>query len=361
MSLNFDPKIAVSRASTPPASWYCDSDFFDLEREFVFNQVWQPVGHSFQLDRPGEYFSGLFMNRPYVVVKGADGKISAFYNVCRHHASELVQGEGCIKNFSCPYHGWNYSLTGELMAAPRMQGAEDFDREKFSLKPIPVDSVGPLIWLNFGNENSPAPSQTFAGVWDRLKQTGLQDLKFHSRRAYDIACNWKVYVDNYLDGGYHVGVLHGGLSEQLNLSRYTVDVFPWHSVQCCPGSDVTRIGEEALYFWLFPNFMINRYGPVMDTNWVIPLGPDRCRVVFDFYFASSDSRVTDEFILKSLATSEQVQQEDIQISESVQRGLQSGAYSKGRYAPKLEQGMHAFHVLLARFMGKKSGDQTPGC
>ena len=339
----FDSKVPVERALTPPAAWYVDKTFFENEKERVFRNSWQAVGNLGQLLNVGDFFSGQFMGQPYVVTRSEDGEIRAFYNVCRHHAAELVHGQGCQKKFSCPYHGWTYSLSGDLIGTPRLQGIEDFDKSQFGLKPLAVCVTGSLIWLGF-NRFGQSPNERFAGVWSSLAETGFGKLQFHSRRSYEMSCNWKVYVDNYLDGGYHVSVLHKQLTGQLQLKDYHTEVAENYSLQSCSGQANERIGAKALYYWLYPNLMINRYGPVMDINWVVPLAVDRCAVVFDFFFASG----TDEkFIAESLVMSERVQQEDIQISESVQRGLDSGAYNVGRYAPQVEHAMHAFHCRLA--------------
>jgi choline monooxygenase len=176
-----------------------------------------------------------------------------------------------------------------------------------------------------------------------------------ARRTYRIACNWKVYVDNYLDGGYHVGYLHRGLAAQLDMDSYQTEVFERYSIQSGAGaggdggsgSDFSeRIGDRVLYAWLYPNLMINRYGPMMDTNWVIPHGHDETEVIFDYYF-TKETAGDAEFVEKSLAASDIVQQEDVDICESVQKGLGSSSYDRGRYSAKREQGELHFHRLLA--------------
>lgn len=347
MKFAFDPDCPVERAPTPPASWYVEKEFLKLEKENVFGRSWQPVGVTAHVAKPGEYFSGRFMEKTYIVVRDADGELRAFHNVCRHHAAELAHGRGCLKKLICPYHGWSYSLDGELLNAPRTQGIECFDAADFGLRAIPVKAVGPFLWLDFGGGGA-GPEDRFADVWKRLEASGWDKLKFHTRRSYEMRCNWKVYVDNYLDGGYHVAILHKQLTGQLKLSDYRTEVAGEYSIQSCSGKENERIGSGAFYAWLYPNFMINRYGPVMDTNWVIPLSEDRCLTVFDFFFEETEGEKAEKFIAQSLSMSERVQQEDIQISESVQRGLESGAYTVGRYAPQVEHAMHAFHRRLAR-------------
>jgi choline monooxygenase len=177
----------------------------------------------------------------------------------------------------------------------------------------------------------------------------LTDLEWHARRTYDLACNWKVYVDNYLDGGYHVNTVHPALAGVIDYQEYRTDVFPRCSVQTSPlkaadgAVGATRTGDAA-YWWLWPNFMVNLYAGVMDTNLVLPLAPDRCRVIFDFYFAPG----TDEaFVRDSIAVADQVQAEDVLICEQVQRGLGSRSYTTGRFSVTRENGGYAFHRLVA--------------
>jgi choline monooxygenase len=169
-------------------------------------------------------------------------------------------------------------------------------------------------------------------------------LRFYGRRVYDLECNWKVFVDNYLDGGYHVSTIHPSLAAELNTENYQVESYDRFSIQSCVSSDPNnRIGAEALYAFVYPNLMINRYGPVMDINIAVPIGKNRCRVFFDYFF---EDHVSEQFIEKCLKDSDQVQQEDLAICASVQKGLRSIAYDQGRYAPNLEKSMHRFHCLL---------------
>lgn len=159
-----------------------------------------------------------------------------------------------------------------------------------------------------------------------------------------------VFCDNYLDGGYHVPYAHRDLASGLKLDSYTTDIFEKVSIQWCESDstekvDFDRLGSKALYAFIYPNFMINRYGPWMDTNLVLPLSATKCRVIFDYFI---DPSVVDDkvFIERSLEESERVQIEDIALCEGVQRGLESPAYIVGRYAPSVEMAMHHFHCLL---------------
>jgi choline monooxygenase len=244
---------------------------------------------------------------------------------------------------------------------PEFAGVCNFRREDNGLVPIAVD-----VWENFVFVNlSPAPSPLGEFLGDlikRIEPLGLGALQFHSRKEYTLNCNWKVYVDNYLDGGYHVPHLHKGLNSVLDYTHYTIENGQHYCLQSSPmvvseehaQVSATRTGDRAWYFWLYPNFMINVYEGVMDTNLVLPLGPGKCRVIFDFFFADV-SPARDAYNTASIATSDKVQDEDVSICEAVQRGLGSRAYGAGRLSVRREAGEHLFHRLLARDL--KAGDR----
>ncbi|KAL6331792.1 hypothetical protein AAG906_020134 [Vitis piasezkii] len=249
---------------------------------------------------------------------------------------------------------WTYGLDGALLKATRITGIKDFSINEFGLIPLRIATWGPFVLLNINNDVSPqheADSKIVGKEWlgsssDILSNGGIDtSLSYVCRREYTIECNWKVFCDNYLDGGYHVPYAHKGLASGLKLESYSTTTFERVSIQSCEGgpgeNDFDRLGTKALYAFIYPNFMINRYGPWMDTNLVLPLGPRTCKVVFDFFLEDDKA-----FIERSLEDSERVQMEDIILCEGVQRGLESPAYSSGRYAPTVEMAMHHFHCLL---------------
>ena len=348
----FDPTLPIERALTPPASWYTDARIFELERRAVFFRSWQPVARLDELRGAGDYVSGELAGEPWLVVR--DGAaLRAFFNVCRHHASHVVEGRGNVERLVCPYHGWCYDLDGRLRKAPRIGGVDGFERERFGLVPMEVDTWGPLVFVRLRPGAGPPLGEWLAPLGGRIDTARLG---FVRRVSYELACNWKVFVDNYLDGGYHVEQLHRGLAGQLDLGSYRTELAERVSLQICRAAGAAaegsagvdfgeRIGAGAVYAFVYPNFMINRYGPIMDTNWVLPLGHERTLTVFDYFFEDGSDAA---FIERSLAASDRVQQEDVGICESVQRGLRSSAFDRGPYAPRVEQGAHHFHRLLAR-------------
>ncbi|KAL6331892.1 hypothetical protein AAG906_020240 [Vitis piasezkii] len=368
----FNPRIPVEQALTPPSSWYTDPSFLALELDRVFYRGWQAVGYTEQIKNPRDFFTGRLGNVEFVVCRDNNGKLHAFHNVCRHHASLLAYGSGQKSCFVCPYHAWTYGLDGALLKATRITGIKDFSINdnlawfvwawKIGIwaYTFAYRHLGPFVLLNIDNDVSPqheADSKIVGKEWlgsssDILSNGGIDtSLSYVCRREYTIECNWKVFCDNYLDGGYHVPYAHKGLASGLKLESYSTTMFERVSIQSCEGGpgesedDFDRLGTKALYAFIYPNFMINRYGPWMDTNLVLPLGPRTCKVVFD-YFLEASLKDDKAFIERSLEDSERVQMEDIILCEGVQRGLESPAYCSGRYAPTVEMAMHHFHCLL---------------
>jgi choline monooxygenase len=321
----------------------------------VFSRTWQAVGRTAQVEKPGQYVTATVAREPIVAVRGSDGKLRAFYNVCRHHAMS-VMNEPCgqAQHMRCPYHGWTYNLEGELRGMTEFEGVCNFDRAQNGLVPVRVETWENFIFVNL--DPHAAPLHDFLGALAGLaKPLHFGGLKFVERRSYIQQCNWKVYVDNFLDGGYHVPHMHKGLNSVLDYTNYTIENVDRCCVQSSPvavdksseaSAAATRKGDRAYYFWQYPNFMLNWYEGYLDTNLVIPLDVDRCEVIFDFYFGDT-SEAQMPYIRESMGVSERVQQEDIVICDGVQRGLSSRAYQAGRLSVRREAGEHLFHRLLA--------------
>jgi choline monooxygenase len=344
----YDEEAPLEYAYTLPAAWYVAERIARLEREQVFGNNWIAVGRMDQVAGAGQFFTFDLAGEPLIVVRGADGRLRAFYNVCRHHAAAVTTApSGVAQQLRCPYHGWTYGLDGSLKGAPEFAGVCNFDRAENGLVPIQVASWESFIFVNLNQE---AP-MLHSYLGDLVGKISTSCLRFFARRSYTLACNWKVYVDNYLDGGYHVPHLHKSLNSVLDYSEYTIENGTNFVLQSSPivaSQDAsvahTRTGERADYYWLYPNFMINLYEGVVDTNLVLPLGQEKCLVVFDFFFGDTSA----EYNAESVAVSDRVQAEDVGICESVQRGLHSRAYGAGRLSVRREGGEHLFHRLIAR-------------
>jgi choline monooxygenase len=352
----YNPADPLEKAWTIPAPWYFDTRIAQLERASVFASNWQVVGRLDQVKNPGQFFTIDINHEPLLIVRGEDSQLRAFFNVCRHHAAAVEpRPAGCARQFRCPYHGWTYANDGALNGMVEFEGVCNFDRKDNGLVPIPVATWENFVFVNLDG-NAP-PLAEFLGTVPALVAPLqiTEKLHFFDRRIYTLNCNWKVYVDNYLDGGYHVPHAHKGLSSVVEYTKYTIENFERSCLQSSPldasgaidsSIAATRQGR-AFYLWIYPNFMINAYSGVMDTNLVLPLSVDQCAVVFDYYFADLSPAAAEQH-RHSIAVSEQVQDEDMAICDSVQRGLASRAYVAGRLSVRREAGEHLFHRLLFR-------------
>jgi choline monooxygenase len=350
----YNPNRLIAEASTPPSSWYTDHRILELEHRTVFSHSWQMVGRVEQVRQPGQFLTCQIAGEPILIIRGRDGVLRGFFNVCRHHAAAVMtEPGGKAEYLRCPYHGWTYDLQGALIHTPEFGGVQNFDRSANGLVPVQIAEWQHWLFAKLEPGGLSLKEQLGRDLIERFEPLNLERLKWFERRHYSLNCNWKIFVDNYLDGGYHVPHIHGSLHSVLDPGKYKIETGERYCLQSSPistgkGEPQTasvRTGERALYYWIYPNFMINIYEGVMDTNCVIPLAVDRTEVIFDYYFAEV-SESARERNLASITVSEQIQAEDVAICESVQRGLASRAYDAGRLSVRREAGEHLFHKLL---------------
>lgn len=348
---------ADATAVALPARCYVDPAFAGRERATVFATGWQLVAHAAQLEEPGDHVVTDIGGVPLLVVRDAPGggtgeragTLRALHNVCRHRAGPLATCDGRgARAFSCRYHGWTYALDGRLTGAPEMREASGFDAAQVRLPCARVAEWQGLVFAALGTGGRPMPE--FDEVVDGIagRSGALGTLRFARRASYEVACNWKVYVDNYLEG-YHLPRVHPGLNRLLDYCSYRTELARWHVLQWSPLDTSGPYGASgrasavALYWWIWPNTMLNVLPGRLQTNRVVPLGPGRCRVDFDyFYAADADPALAG----RDHAFADEVQREDIAICEAVQRGLASGSYVAGRLSPARESGVRHFHELL---------------
>ena len=333
-------------ATALPARFYAGPEMAATDRRAVFDRSWQLVAHASQLRGAGDHVVANLAGLPVIAVRGADDAIRVMHNVCRHRAGPIAQCDGLgAKALRCRYHGWTYTLEGQLRSAPEMKDAQGFDVADVRLPQLAVKVWQGLVFAAVDATDAPDFDAFVAGIDARLgPDRHMEHYGGHHSASYDIACNWKVYVDNYLEG-YHVPFVHPGLNRLLDYRSYRTELSRWHSLQWSPlESDPALYGSgDALYYWLWPNTMLNILPGRLQTNTVVPLGVDRCRVVFDSYYADAGDAAKRD---ADLAFSDEVQHEDIGICEDVQRGMASGSYVPGRLNPLRETGVHHFHELL---------------
>ena len=354
--LGIDPDIA--RAWSLAANYYTEPSVLPVEHEKIFRRTWQVIGHRDQLANSGDFFTTELAGEPVLLVRSENSELRGFYNVCRHRAGPPAEGCGSRKLFRCGYHGWTYSLDGSLLSAPEFEDQPGFDRAHFSLVPVRAEEWFNFIFVNLDPQAEPLITRLgeLPGQAERFAFAGM---KLFERRTYDMHCNWKTYVDNYLEG-YHLPSVHPGLNRELDYNAYTVERYSHHVRQFSairgaqPGDAAPRRYPEAQanlstnYFWIFPNWMMNCYPDNVSLNIVLPLSPERSLAIFEWYlppesFVHSVARDAVEF-------SHQIQIEDVAICETVQKNLHSRSYERGRYSVTQEKGVHAFHRMYAEAM-----------
>src|SRR5271157_5887462 len=348
----------IARAFTLPYSLYFSPETFEEEKARLFSTAWQLVGHARQVANRGDYFTFELIGEPLLIVRGDDNVLRCFHNVCRHRAGNPASGCGNRKLFRCGYHGWTYRLDGALLVTPEFDGVQDFDPLEFGLAPVRTEEWFNLIFVNLDPE-APALRECLGELPAQAEKFDFASMKFSERRTYDMNCNWKTYIDNYLEG-YHVPSVHPGLNREINYNAYTVEPYPQYVRQWTPikgaqpgdaaprrypqsGADCT-----ADYFWGFPNWMLNCYPDNISLNIILPLAPERTLAIFEWYVAEND--LGSEAARKALAFSDEIQIEDVRICEIVQKNLHSRSYYSGRYSVKQEKGVHAFHQMYRELM-----------
>jgi len=359
-------------AETLASRLYTDPAVLALEQTRIFHKTWQLAGTLSQacgevngerrtIADPETYFVFDLAGEPVVVVRDKAGVLRAFSNVCRHRAGPIAQAAGCRNVLNCGYHGWTYTLDGRLIGTPEIDGVEFFDRSAMGMVPLRCETWRQFIFVNFAKDG-PSLSEYLGNIPELADEFTFEGLGVAERRDYTVNCNWKVYVDNYLEG-YHIPIVHPGLMKEIDYPKYRCEAFRFHSQQLGPvkalkpGEENSRVYvpgkglKEALYFWVFPNLMLNIYPDNVQTNLIVPLSHDKTMVIFEWYFHDAGSERVRERAAKAIEFSHVVQQEDMDICEAVQKGLQSATYDRGRYSVKRENGVHHFHRLLAEFLG----------
>ncbi len=352
---------ALAGGATLPADWYSDPAIARLERGAVFERSWQYAGRADQVAEPGSYFASRAGHVPVVVTRDRAGDLRAFVNVCRHRGHLVAEGAGRRETLQCPYHAWTYGLDGCLRAAPRSDREPGFDFDDYPLLPVAVGVWGPCVFVN-PDTDPPPLAEIVAPLRDAVDASGLDvsTLRFHRHAEYDIAANWKVVAENYLEC-YHCPVAHPGFSTVIDVDpdAYALRTFEWAATQRGPvrASALAGDGERpydpagqidaSTSVFLWPNFTLDVIPgpPNLTVGAFVPTGPERTLGVVDYYFgADVDPRTAEDMV----AFSEQVGSEDNSLVAGVQAGLGSGAVPHGRLLGESERLIAHFQRLVHR-------------
>lgn len=357
----FEIDADIRRARTLPARVYRDRDAFELQKKRIFARAWHLAPGAERVKAPGHVLPFTLLegclDEPLLLTCDDDTRLHCMSNVCTHRGTLVVEGEGHAHTLRCRYHGRRFHIDGRFHSMPEFDDVADFPTPADDLRRLETARLGPLLFCAldpaFGFDEWMAP------VLERVGHLPLERYAFDAAGSQDyyIDANWALYVDNYLEE-FHIPFVHGqSLAGTLDYDAYRTEVFDYANLQV----GVAREGEPAFelpdghpdtgtrmaawYFWMFPNLMLNFYPWGLSVNVVQPLGPDRTKVGFLRYVLPGGPRPAG-----AGGDLHRVEMEDEEVVESVQRGVRSRIYDRGRYSPRREVGTHHFHRLMAKFL-----------
>ncbi|MCJ8308065.1 MAG: ring-hydroxylating oxygenase subunit alpha [Hyphomicrobiales bacterium] len=342
------------------ADAYTRDDYFKLDQQAVLARTWQWVCHVEKLREPGAYFTTTIAGSPIALTRDADGKLRAFYNVCKHRAHELLSGEGTTTRIMCPYHAWVYRLDGQLVRAPHTESLENFKTDDICLDQVQVEEFCGFVYVNL-DPNAPSLSEQSGDLETEIRYWApdVDQLTFGHRLTYEINSNWKNVVDNFLEC-YHCPTAHKDFCDLVDMDTYKVTthgIYSSHMAEAGNGPnsayDVSNatVRTHAVW-WLWPTTCLMRYpgrSSMIVLN-IIPVGPDKTLETYDFYLETPEPDAMELDAIRYL--DEVLQVEDIALVESVQRGMNTPAFSQGRIvhdpdgSGKSEHAVHHFHGLV---------------
>ncbi|WP_224336507.1 aromatic ring-hydroxylating oxygenase subunit alpha [Haloprofundus halobius] len=347
-----------------PAKYFTDPDVWELEKEKVFSRYWVYAGHANSIPEPGDFFTRTVGDKQVIVVRARDGEVRAYFNVCAHRGSKMVDDTpmtdpGNMGRIRCPYHLWTYDLDGTLSSTPKSfeeaslnpdledDDVRKLDAERNGLMEVTTDSIGPLVFLNFDDDPMPLEEQT--GKMKReLETLPLDEYVLARRIVSEVECNWKTFGGNYSECDHceanHQDWIRG---IQLDESELEVNDYHWvlHYTHEEDVDDEMRIHEEheAKFYYLWPNFTVNMYGTAdgYGTYIIDPIDEGRFNLVADYYFREADLSAEEQEFIR---TSRQLQEEDFELVERQYAGMKMGAIGQAQLGPN-EHTLHKFHRL----------------
>ena len=357
---NFNIHNDIRKAATLPSSFYKDSSVFEDIKEKIFLRSWQFAGGEHLIKKAGSVYPFVlldnYLTEPMLLTKDEEGEVHCLSNVCTHRANLVVLEAGTAKKLNCMYHGRRFDLKGNFEYMPEFKEAKKFPRSCDHLHTFPTRQWGPLLFAGLN------PSFDFRKVIDKMNERvgflSIDEFLYDASlsKEYAVNAHWALYCDNYLEG-FHVPFVHEGLNKVLDYGSYTTETYDHCNLQIgySDHSDETfDLPEDhidsgknvaAYYFWVFPNMMFNFYPWGLSVNIVKPVDINHTRVSFISYVKDSGK------LGKGAGNDlDKVEKEDEFVVENVQKGIRSSFYKAGRFSPKMEKGVHHFHLLLAKFM-----------
>ncbi len=364
--------------TTLEAAAYTNPAWFQSESDRIFARMWLAVGRAPELAPPGAFITRDIAGASVIVVRGADGRLTAFHNVCRHRGTRLcVTGEGTFAgSIQCPYHAWTYGLDGALLAAPQMDAAPGFDKSAYPLRPAACETWDGHIFINLSDAPAPLGEQIH-GLPERFASYGMQDLRMVHRIQYDVATNWKLVVQNYNEC-LHCPVIH----PLLNRMHHYLGAENVPSTETyCGGAMGFKDGVETLstdgqrrravlpglgerergvvnYFAIYPNFLLTLHPDYMMTITIWPQSPGRTRLVAEWHFHPDEIAKPGFVYEDAIEFWDRTNREDWAISEQSYQGISSRGYQPGPYSAREQQLWEFDQFVVKRITGDQEIKRT---
>ncbi|MHC8508460.1 MAG: aromatic ring-hydroxylating oxygenase subunit alpha [Rhodospirillales bacterium] len=358
-----DPRRSV----TMPARCYYDPAVYEHEKDRIFHRSWWCMGHVSQVRETGQYVQTNIHDQNVFVVRGGEGELRAFHNVCQHRGHELLRGAGKTRVITCPYHAWAYGLDGQLRAARNSENVAGFDPCLYGLKPVRVETYAGFVFVNIDPDAKPLRDLA-GGLEDEIRRycPHIDDLVFAKRDVYDVAANWKVLIDNFLEC-YHCAPAHKDFVDLVDMDSYRTVTRGVYSSQI---SDAPRTTKSRAFsfekgdvdfgyagWFLWPNLTIWVYPgePNISTLQILPSGPERTVEHQDWFIPAPEP--TPQLAGAMAYQKDVLQPEDIALCESVQRGLKTAGYNQGRFivddgmTELSEHAVHHFQTMVVEALG----------
>jgi len=324
------------------ARWYWDADIYQAERHSIFAATWQFLGCEADVAKPGQYISSEVAGYRFFVIRGRDGLLRGFHNVCPHRASLLLdEGKGQCDLLRCRYHGWVFDREGRLRKAPDFGEADWFHLEDYGLKPIHVSVWRGLIFVSLATE--PLPLLEFLGALPELLEPyPIESFVKTDEAGFEMKANWKTYTDNFVEG-YHVPGIHPAFNAVIDYSKFETTADRNVVIMRAPQKGGSIYG--GLWLWIWPNFTLSVYPKGMNTSRILPLDPDRTRLSYSFHFADTSDEAAPAN-RQTVETNCAIVREDFGICEKAQDNLKAGVFERGPLSPRHEIGVGYFHDLV---------------
>ena len=343
-------------SKTISASWYFDSNIYEIERKTIFGSEWLYIAEESDFKNIGDYAKFDIAGYPLFLVKDNDQIIRGFHNVCIHRASPIVtEKNGNLKNSSvtCKYHGWTYNLKGELTNTPFIEISEVKKQCNSSLFELKVENFNGLLFVNL-DKNSMPFNEFIEPLNYELKQSGYLMQKYTSYESMqkEGKFNWKTWIDGFQEC-YHCMTIHPLFNKDFYLKKYKVENKDRYSVHSCERKNASAMGEfQGLWLWNYPNLGLPCYENCFYTLQVNPINNNNTQLNYRFRFKPEVSEICKKEFISMV---EKITLEDITICEQVQKNLEAGIYQEGILHPERENGVVYFHNLLKRAISNYKG------